>query len=74
LDREYLSVRARLLDLAAALDRIDRAEGSTVADPRTEKIRRGLGILAGDAYDRTEQIQLVFSLPYKEDWRKEYGI
>ena len=37
LDRELLGIRAKLIDLAAALDRIDRAEGSVAGDPRIEK-------------------------------------
>ena len=28
LDREFLAIRARLIDVAAALDRIDRAKGA----------------------------------------------
>jgi len=31
LDREFLALRARLIDLAAGLDRLDRADGSLVA-------------------------------------------
>jgi hypothetical protein len=74
LDREFLTIRARLVDLAAALDRIDRAEGSAADDPRVEKIRRGLGVLAGKAAGRAEQVQMIFSLPYKDDWQKQYGL
>jgi hypothetical protein len=74
LDREYLAIRSRLIDLAAALDRIDRAEGPVAADPRIEKIHRSLDVLAGAAADRAERVQIVFSLPYKADWRKEYGV
>jgi hypothetical protein len=74
LDREYLAIRSRLIDLAAALDRIDRAEGTVAADPRLEKIHRSLDVLSGDAADRAERVQVVFSLPYKADWRKEYGV
>ncbi len=75
LDRDFLGVRMRMIDLAATLDRIDRAEGpvaqNTVADQsRLEKIRRGLQILSGDAADRAEQLQLLFSLPYQHDWQE----
>ena len=51
LDREYLEVRARLLQVAATLDRIDRAEGTVAADPRLGKIRAGLEVLL-DRADR----------------------
>ena len=71
LDREFLAVRAKLIDLAATFDRIDRAEGRLADDPRLDKIRQSLQILAGDASDRAQQIQLLFSLPYREGWQKD---
>lgn len=74
LEREFLTVRASLIAVAAALDRIDRAEGSVADDPRLDEIRQGLQILAGDSADRAEQLQLLFSLPYQEDWREDYGL
>ncbi|MCC6125558.1 MAG: hypothetical protein IT426_11390 [Pirellulales bacterium] len=69
-DREFLGVRARLIELGAALDRIERAAGFTGGDPRSEKIRHAIEILLGGAADKAEQIQLLFSLPYEENWRK----
>lgn len=74
LDREHLAARAKLIDLAAFLDRLDRAEGSVSDDPRLGTIRRGLEVLAEEASDRTEQIQLLFSLPYQDDWRKQLDL
>ena len=61
LDREFLGIRCRLIELAAALDRIDRAGSSMTGDPRMVQIRRSLELLAGDAPDRAEQVQMVFS-------------
>jgi hypothetical protein len=69
LDREFLGVRARLIELGAALDRIGRASGYTSGDPRSEKIRQAAEILQGNAANKAEQIQLLFSLPYEENWR-----
>jgi len=71
LDREFLAVRARLIDLAAVLDRIDRAEGSVDTDPRLAKIRRSLEVLAGDSPDRAQQVQIIFSLLYDENWQQK---
>jgi hypothetical protein len=68
LNREFLEIRARLLQLAASLDRLDRAEGSTTDDGRLAKIRQALEILGGDESDRAEKIQLLFSRPYESDW------
>lgn len=73
LNREFLEIRARLLQVAASLDRLDRAEGDMSADPRILKIREALEILAGDEADRAERIQLVFSRPYESGWKATFG-
>ena len=70
LDRELLSVRARILELAAALDRIDRDPGGG-ADRRMESIQASLAILREIAPNRAERVQLAFSLPYLDAWRSE---
>jgi hypothetical protein len=74
LNREFLEVRARILEIAAALDRLDRAEGSVAEDPRLARIHQGLARLQTDQADRAEQIQLIFSLPYDKDWRGNLGV
>ena len=66
LEREFLGIRCRLIELAAALDRIDRAGGAATDDPRRSHIRRSLDVLMADAPHRTEQVQMAFSLPYEE--------
>jgi len=72
LDREFLETRCKLLEVAAALDRLDRAEGSVGDDARRQKIQRALGILASDQDNRAEQLQLLFSLDYDPAWRKKF--
>jgi hypothetical protein len=67
--REFLTIRGRLLDLAAALDRVERADGVVAGDARREAIRRSLEVLASAGADRAERIQLLFSLPYEENWQ-----
>jgi hypothetical protein len=69
-EREFLGIRARLIELGAALDRIERAKDSAGGDPRSEKIRQALQILLGSAADKAEQIQMIFSRLYDENWRK----
>ncbi len=70
LDRDFLTIRARLVELAAALDRIDRAAGGAAVDGRLDKIRQSLAVLAGAGPNRAADVQMIFSLPYAEDWRK----
>jgi hypothetical protein len=71
LNREFLEIRARLLQIAASLDRIDRA-GSMANDPRLDGIRRSLEILAASDADRAERIQLIFSRSYHPGWRATF--
>jgi hypothetical protein len=70
LDREFLTIRGKLLEVAAALDRIERGRGTAAADPRLKKIGETLAILGKGESDRAEQLQLIFSLPYEPGWRK----
>ncbi len=70
LDRAYLEVRAKLLELAASLDRLDRGEGTVEGDRRMEQFHQALRILDGRDGNRADQIQLVFSLPYQSNWRQ----
>jgi hypothetical protein len=70
LDREFLTIRCKLLEVAAALDRIDRGRGSAADDPRLAQIRQTLAMLGRGDPDRGEQLQMIFSLPYEPNWRK----
>ena len=72
LNREFLPLRAKLVELAATLDRISRAAGSVKGDPRLAKIHDALDVLGGSSDDRAEQIQLIFSLPYDDQWQDKF--
>ena len=69
LDREYLPIRAKLLEIAASLDRIDRGAGSVAGDPRMQQIDDTLAILKDHQSNRAEQLQLIFSREYDSSWR-----
>jgi hypothetical protein len=72
LDAYFLEARARLLDLAAILDRIGRGRdaASLAADPRLAKIRQALEVLHDESGGRAERIQQVFSLEYDPTWER----
>ena len=74
LNREFLEVRAKILEIAAALDRLDRAAGTVEGDGRLERIRQGLAMLSTRRGDRTEQVQLIFSLAYDTGWRSRLQV
>ncbi|MDB5389509.1 MAG: hypothetical protein JWM11_5155 [Planctomycetaceae bacterium] len=74
LDRHYLEMRSRILDLAASLDRIAVAtdDGTVANDPRLAKLNSGLKILLSlDVSDRAEQVQMLFSDAYVPNWLKK---
>ena len=66
LDREFLEVRCRLIDIAAALDRMDRAldRDAIRDDPRLVQLAGAVGILMDDKPDRAQRVQLAFSDSY----------
>ena len=74
LDRDFLTIRSRLIDLAAALDRVERGQGSVERDPRMARIREALAIVAGPGADRAARVLVAFSLPYRDNWRQEYAV
>ncbi len=74
LDREFLEIRAKVIELAASFDRLDRADGSVADDARLGKIQEGLEILLGAEGERAEQIQLLFSRTYDDDWRDRFNM
>jgi hypothetical protein len=74
LDREFLEIRAKILELAASLDRLDRGDGDVADDPRMRLVAGGLEILTDDEPNRAERMQRLFSQPYEEGWRKKFGI
>ena len=76
LDETFLEVRAKLLEVAATLDRIDRASDdgqplSSRAEPLREQIGEGIRICLSEGSDRAERLQKLFSRDYESDWRAQ---
>ena len=76
LQQEYLLARAKILELAATLDRIDRAGGDVQEHQQMKLLQQGFKILTDSAApsSRAEQVQLLFSRQYAEDWRQTFGV
>ena len=74
LEQEFLLARAKILELAATLDRIDRAGGNVDQQRQMQLLRRGFEILSGGESERAEQVQLLFSREYSADWRQTLGV
>ncbi len=71
LDQEFLEIRARLLQVAALLDRVDRAGGKVADDVRVNRIEKALAMLIGPGPGRVERIQLIFSREYDPAWKEK---
>ena len=78
LDHEYLEIRAKLLQLAASFDRMERANQTAVDqavptnEPRKEQIEQGLHLLLDAEPDKAQRIQLLFSNDYAPSWRDDF--
>ena len=73
IEREFLEIRAKILELAASFDRMDRGEG-TASREQLQLIHEGLKILEEKEPNRAERVQLLFSRKYTSQWRSEFGI
>jgi hypothetical protein len=74
LDASYLEVRAKVLELAAVLDRLDRAPGGSEPSPRRDQLTRAIEMLLADDSDRAAKVQHWFSREYDPDWKTKLGV
>ncbi len=78
LDETFLVLRSKLIDIAANLDRIDRAGGDATANhPRRQQIDQAIRMLAegvDSGNQRAKRLQQLFSRPYEETWRRDFGV
>ncbi|WP_435005723.1 hypothetical protein P12x_003522 [Tundrisphaera lichenicola] len=77
LNRDFLETRSRILDLAAALDRLERAPGRLAEHPpdqRLAQLRQAIEALLEPGPGRAETVQRLFSLDYDPDWRVKNGL
>lgn len=69
LEQSFHEARSKLLDVAAIFDRLGRGGAESAAsDPRAQKLREAVEVLLGDAPNKAELIQQLFSLHYESDW------
>lgn len=73
LNRDFLETRSRILDVAASLDRLDRAPTRSGEAPerRRAQLRQAIEALLEPGPGRTETIQHIFSLEYDPAWREK---
>jgi hypothetical protein len=67
IDTYFIENRTKLLDLAAFLDRLDRAPaGGDARDFRMQAFQEALAVLCSGSPSRTTQVQMIFSDPTTE--------
>jgi hypothetical protein len=67
IDEYFMEERVKVIDLAAFLDRIDRArEHDAEGDFRLRSIRDALKVLADEHSGRVQRVQMIFSDPRTE--------
>ena len=69
LDRCYLEMRAKVLELGAAFDRIERA-GGMPDDERLRRLAEAIAVLSDRRPERAERIQMIFSDKYEPNWTR----
>ena len=83
LQEEFLIARARILELAAIFDRIDRAatENPSNSASDLEKsqhqrqlLEQGIAILQDSDSNRASRVQKLMSRPYDSNWREQWTI
>lgn len=72
LTREQFKIRAKLIELAAIFDRINRADGDVDGDARMLEIRESIAVLAqaDDDGGRAERIQMIYSRTFDPQWKQ----
>jgi hypothetical protein len=66
-DEYFIENRTKILDVAAFLDRLDRAGSETTPpDFRVEALQNALSVLNSSTESRVMQIQMIFSDPTTE--------
>jgi len=73
LNRNFLETRHELVNLAAALDRIDRGGDAAAvrSDPRMINLLEAARLLTDGLPDRAKRVQMLFSEPYDPNWRAD---
>ena len=76
LDRDFLETRGRILEVAAALDRIDRAPSRAheAPDRRLAQLRQAIEALLEPGPGRAETVQRLFSLDYDPRWQEKFQL
>ncbi len=71
---EFMIARAKIVELAATLDRIERARGETADSKPMQLLLQGMHILCDDEFDKAKRVQLLMSRQYDPQWQLRMSI
>jgi hypothetical protein len=74
LEQEFLPLRAKILEIAAGLDRLDRAPPAGGDGGRRERLEGAIQLLLSDEPNRAAKVQLHFSRAYEANWRTSFEL
>lgn len=74
-EQEFLQIRAKILEVAAFLDRLGPSEEMpSAAQQRLGLLRQGCELLLDDEDEKAARVQLLFSRKYDAQWRQTMGV
>lgn len=71
---EFLIARAKILELAATLDRIERSSGDVEDSKQMNLLAQGMHILCDEEVDKAKRVQLLMSREYDPQWQQTMSI
>ena len=74
MEREFLEMRALILQLAASLDRVGRSKKPAAEEEKLEQLKNGVRILLGKQNNRANLVQMLFSNAYDPAWPQQYDL
>ena len=71
---DFMIARARIVELAATLDRIERASGDVDDSRNMQLLMQGMNILCDDEFEKAKRVQLLMSRHYDPQWQTQMAI
>lgn len=71
---EFLIARAKILELAATLDRIERSSGNVEDSKQMNLLAQGMHILCDEEVDKAKRVQLLMSRHYDPQWQNTMSL
>ena len=71
---EFMIARAKIVELAATLDRIERANGQVDDSKQMQLLANGMQILCDDEVEKTKRVQLLMSRQYDPQWQSQMSV